>query len=638
MADEPAAEPAADAMPELPGGLSFDDITDGVTEILNTESWDTLTVKVILAKLEASKLPTHPPGTLKPFKKFVKEQLDVLMKKKMAENEAAAAAPAPPPEPPKAEEAPPAEEPPKKKRKKIAQEESDEEDAPAPAAAVEEAAPAAVEEAAPAAAAEEKPGPSADAADALADDDGEESDDPDAPKVSGKASFKADGKLFYNKLTKGEESIAVGQDVYLENGQEIPYVARLQSIFVYSFAPSEVYFNARWYYRVGDVHEYAQMSGAKGQVEYEGAELTAQPKELFFSLHMDENHADCILRACSVHYLRSPEEPEMSIWDEIDNKTHEYLAWRAYDNKHVYALASLPSKKLQTDFDKEVKRGPKDLQDLYKDLSRKKTKEIVIEETGPLEKDELLAIWLPRKHLEVWNQTNMFKKVVVGTLVRCMQLINNVRTFYAAYVLDVKRMPRPYKLGKEMVDVALQVRTATGNRLIGLDALSNEQCTSVELDRFRVPLDEYVVRKKIRSLQSAMHEQGDRFAEEDMKVRQEAEDRLRAKREEEARLKMEKEQREEEKEREREAARRKAAASRPQAETEAWWLNFRGNQAGDKAREIAKLKSRIARFKKIVEASSASGERENAQRLIDQAEQKLASLTEEMEEEAKEGA
>ena len=104
MADEPAAEPAADAMPELPGGLSFDDITDGVTEILNTESWDTLTVKVILAKLEASKLPTHPPGTLKPFKKFVKEQLDVLMKKKMAENEAAAAAPAPPPEPPKAAE------------------------------------------------------------------------------------------------------------------------------------------------------------------------------------------------------------------------------------------------------------------------------------------------------------------------------------------------------------------------------------------------------------------------------------------------------------------------------------------------------------------------------------------------------
>ena len=52
--------------------------------------------------------------------------------------------------------------------------------------------------------------------------------------------------------------------------EQVPYVARLQQIFVYSFAPSEVYFNARWYYRVGDVHEYAKMSGAKGDVEYEG--------------------------------------------------------------------------------------------------------------------------------------------------------------------------------------------------------------------------------------------------------------------------------------------------------------------------------------------------------------------------------
>ena len=49
-------------------------------------------------------------------------------------------------------------------------------------------------------------------------------------------------------------------------------------------------------YRVGDVHEYAKMSGAKGDVEYEGEALTANPKELFFSLHMDENHADWCAR------------------------------------------------------------------------------------------------------------------------------------------------------------------------------------------------------------------------------------------------------------------------------------------------------------------------------------------------------
>ena len=86
---------------------------------------------------------------------------------------------------------------------------------------------------------------------------------------------------------------------------EVPYVARLQQIFVYSFAPSEVYFNARWYYREGDVHEYARMSGARGDVEYEGGKLRAQRKELFFSLHMDENHADCILRSLTL-LLKGP--------------------------------------------------------------------------------------------------------------------------------------------------------------------------------------------------------------------------------------------------------------------------------------------------------------------------------------------
>ena len=123
--------------------------------------------------------------------------------------------------------------------------------------------------------------------------------------------------------------------MYLENGMAVPYVARLQEIFVYAFAPTEVYFNARWYYRVGDVHEYARMSGATGDVEYEGEELQAHPKELFFSLHMDENHADCILRACDVHLQRTSEEPHARMWDAVNPNPHEYLCWRAYDNKCV---------------------------------------------------------------------------------------------------------------------------------------------------------------------------------------------------------------------------------------------------------------------------------------------------------------
>ena len=100
-----------------------------------------------------------------------------------------------------------------------------------------------------------------------------------------------------------------------------------------------------------------------------------------------------------------------------------------------------------------------------------------------------------------------------------------------------------------------------------------------------------------------------------------------AKREEEARAKQRAEEEEERKERAREEARRRAAMGKQQ-ETEAWWLQYRGKE-GDKSREIAKLKARLARFKKIAEATEAEGERENAMRLAEQAEQKLMSLMEE---------
>lgn len=39
-------------------------------------------------------------------------------------------------------------------------------------------------------------------------------------------------------------------------------MARLQEIFAYAFAPTELYFNARWYYRKDDVHDYAKLAGA----------------------------------------------------------------------------------------------------------------------------------------------------------------------------------------------------------------------------------------------------------------------------------------------------------------------------------------------------------------------------------------
>ena len=115
-----------------------------------------------------------------------------------------------------------------------------------------------------------------------------------------------------------------------------------------------------------------------------------------------------------------------------------------------------------------------------------------------------------------------------------------------------------------------------------------------------------------------------------MRRRMEQDERLREKREEEARAKAREEEEQERKEREREEVRRRAAANKKQTEqgTENWWLQYRGGE-GDKQREIAKLKARLLRFKKIADGSTAEGERENALRLAAQAEDKLQSLLEE---------
>lgn len=91
----------------LPGGLEPDQIYEAIETLLRSESWEELTMKVILAKLEASLLPQYPPGTLKPHKKLVKERVDTLMKALMAEQETAAAPAGEAEAPADAEDAPP---------------------------------------------------------------------------------------------------------------------------------------------------------------------------------------------------------------------------------------------------------------------------------------------------------------------------------------------------------------------------------------------------------------------------------------------------------------------------------------------------------------------------------------------------
>jgi hypothetical protein len=120
-------------------------------------------------------------------------------------------------------------------------------------------------------------------------------------------------------------------------------------------------------------------------------------------------------------------------------------------------------------------------------------------------------------------------KVAVGSLARCAQRLNGVKSFFVGVVVSTKRAPRPYRLGKKQVntephrstcqtlphqkctpsacmapapsththpspfslwqvDLNLQLRTSVGMKLTGLNELSNEPPTDIELERFRVPL------------------------------------------------------------------------------------------------------------------------------------------------------
>ena len=46
---------------------------------------------------------------------------------------------------------------------------------------------------------------------------------------------------------------------------------------------------------------------------------------------MDENHADCILRACDVHLLRTPEAPHYGVWDVVsDEEARELVLQHAH--------------------------------------------------------------------------------------------------------------------------------------------------------------------------------------------------------------------------------------------------------------------------------------------------------------------
>ena len=117
-------------------------------------------------------------------------------------------------------------------------------------------------------------------------------------------------------------------------------------------------------------------------------ELRVDRRELFFSLHLDENHADCILRSCTV-YLEE-ERPGGHKWDALGR--HEFLAWRAYDSKKVYALGELPSRRLRDDYKLEARRTEKLKVGPAKKKARPASAPVDVDKS-PVSFDELRCLW-----------------------------------------------------------------------------------------------------------------------------------------------------------------------------------------------------------------------------------------------------
>jgi len=210
-------------------------------------------------------------------------------------------------------------------------------------------------------------------------------------------------------------------------------------------------------------------------------------------------------------------------------------------------------------------------------------------------------------------------------------VVNGQRTFFVAYCVGMKKASSPYRVGKKVLELALQVRTHNGVRMTGIDTLSNQPPSDAELDGLRMPLDSAEVRKKIGKLQSSMQEFGERFNQEELRMQAEASDRLQSAQAQAARAEAAASEDRERKEREREEVRQRAAQKSAMSGDQ-WWLSFQ-TKSGGKAREKAKLQSRLSRFQKIAQSSELAAERANAQRLAEQAQAKLASLDEQPEDE-----
>ncbi|KAJ1630520.1 hypothetical protein T492DRAFT_1002409 [Pavlovales sp. CCMP2436] len=512
--------------------MSLPDVSEAilapaVEQLLRTEDWDTVTVKLIMRKLEEllADGAELPAGWIQPHKKLVKQLVDSTMAAILAEQQAAVV------EEPAAEEeeeeeaaaeeeeeADADEEPEPKKapsRKRLVARKDDDDDGE-----------------------EEEPAAAADAADEEADGADALNGEDDDARFVGRALYSRSGKIHFNGWTSKGVTYRLGMDVYLEppdSDDTLPYVARLIDVYAYAFAEDEVYFNARWYYRDCDVKQYGLRDAARA------ATLHALDRELYMSLHEDENHADTV--------------------------------------------------------------------DL---IAKTKLRSVVVQE---LERQPTIVALRVRTH-DAKRQR--------GGLGETPGLNSGVQHFALGVVLEVRHC-QPYKVGKKISTIALQLRTGQARKLVRLDALSNEQFTRKEYDDFQsVPVTSFAVRDKSEKLRALEQSNVSLFTEEEQRLMEEETVMIQERLEGERAVARQKDEEEERRAREREEVRDRQNQKKVEGGDQ-WWKVHAGT-TDTVERERAKWAARLKRFEAIAASSAEEGERTNAARLAESARKKLSAL------------
>ena len=361
------------------------------------------------------------------------------------------------------------------------------------------------------------------------------------------------------------------------------------------------------------------MAGAKDDYEatWGGEKLFAEPKELFFAPPRREprgHHPPRVPGPAARGGLRSRLRGVHNLG------RHEFFAWRAYDNKKVYALNELPSKKLRDAFAPERKRDGATSKPPLRERKKREEEDDDEDWDPSFSNDDLRQLCCPQ--------------VPRGGTTRTASPASSTASSRALSILNGKRSPTSegrrrqagvaaVPAGQEgrqdrIAEYTLQVQTHLGTRLVGLDALSNEAPQDAEPARFRVPLDPREVRQKL-SAPSARWRTTGTLREADIRRRQEAEERFARSATRKEQRKLEAEERER-RERERDEVRQRAAAQKAQ-DNDQWWLSY-GN-ANDFKATRARAEARLKRFNTIATSSGAEGERENVRRLAEQAQAKI---------------